>query len=75
MLIEYYEELGKNIENLYKKQVKLFDQYIQDKKIPQIEIYENINPFIDSLHYSKSTSKNYKYALRVYVEDVARNYW
>ncbi len=75
MLIEHYEELGKDRNNLNRKQVLLFEKYIKDNKIPQEDVYDNVNPFIDSFGYAKSTRKNYRYSLRVYVEDVAYNNW
>ena len=75
MLSEYYDEFGEDIPHLFKKQVIGYELYIQEKKIPTIDVFEKVTEYIDSLPYSVTTKRNYKTAMRRYITEISRNYW
>lgn len=75
MIIEYYEEIGKHINDLYPKHIRAFEEHIQKHDIPREEIYNTIPEFVDTIPVSTKTRKTYRWALRNYIEIINEKKW
>lgn len=75
MIIEYFDEFGKDNVRVLPKHVKGYEKYIKEHHIPQSKVYDAVEAYVDTLPVVTKTKKNYRYGLRKYIEEISRNYW
>lgn len=70
MISEYWEELQHRTPHINLKQVKYFEEYLTENNIPQYQWIEAVREYYDNSSYAKTTRKNYKYGMRIYLENI-----
>lgn len=70
MISEYWEEFKDSTPRINKKQVTDYEEYLKEHEVQEEDWFEYVRHFYGQSRYARSTRRNYKYGMHVYIEQI-----